>query len=403
MPSLFWTGNRFDETTNRIRGLEAFCRRWQGVTSWSDFWSSLDFDFLSLQRDLPNPVVLERTETAHRISAAPVLKTYITNNVLYQHLSTINPSTTPARIRTIVEQKGSKGDREVVMPPNEPGRYSENTIRESAGFIQRFIEPLRTVVEKNQLPAATELVTLRTVVALVSTRSLPNNRLTVGPGQEQITRRSADSRVIDQQLTSRRTATGSSGTGDTSSASTNRQRIAGLTVLPFILAAARGEATPANGSADSFVRDSSVPIETRHLAKSAAKTTLPGADVRRGKTAHEVTRQYASIVPVQTVAASESRIKPGPERERVELAASSADREFAPTYVRPTPAAPAATSIPVEITSAVIGPMQKLTEPRSVESGVQSWTPADIQRLTDQVLRSLDQRVIAHRERMGRI
>lgn len=403
MPSLCWAGNRFDETTNRIRGLEAFCRRWQGVTSWPNFWSSLAFEFLSLQRDLPNPIVVKRTETAHRAAAAPVSKTFVTNNVLHQHLSTINPSTTPARIRTIVEQKGSKDDRDFLARPNEPGRYSENTIRESAGFVQRFIDPNRTVVDKNHLPSASEFVTLRTVFALVSTQSSPNNRLRVGPDHEQIALRSADSRVIDHPLALRRTPTGPSGTSDTPTASTNRQRIAGLTVLPFILAAARVEATPASGSAYSFVRDSAVPMETRHVAKSAAETTLPGADVRRGKTAHEVTRQYASIVPVQTIVASESRIKSGPERERVELAASSADREFAPTYIRPTPAAPATTSIPVERTSAVTGPMQKLTEPRSVESGVQSWTPADIQRLTDQVLRSLDQRVIAHRERMGRI
>lgn len=38
-----------------------------------------------------------------------------------------------------------------------------------------------------------------------------------------------------------------------------------------------------------------------------------------------------------------------------------------------------------------------------VATSIGAWSPADIQRLTDQVMKSLDQRIISHRERMGRI
>lgn len=49
---------------------------------------------------------------------------------------------------------------------------------------------------------------------------------------------------------------------------------------------------------------------------------------------------------------------------------------------------------------AMVGNERTVDQPRSTSVG---WTPAEVQRLTDQVLTKLDHRVIAARERLGRV
>lgn len=49
---------------------------------------------------------------------------------------------------------------------------------------------------------------------------------------------------------------------------------------------------------------------------------------------------------------------------------------------------------------AMVGNERTVDQPRSTSVG---WTPAEVQRLTDSVLTKLDHRVIAARERLGRV
>ena len=89
---------------------------------------------------------------------------------------------------------------------------------------------------------------------------------------------------------------------------------------------------------------------------------------------------------------------------RTEVSPCSAERDFAPVHLRPSAQTPVLPPVNlVQAPASAVGPIQWTTLNPKTSSGIETWTPADIQQLTDQVMRSLNQRLVAHRERMGRI
>jgi hypothetical protein len=87
---------------------------------------------------------------------------------------------------------------------------------------------------------------------------------------------------------------------------------------------------------------------------------------------------------------------------RIEVAQDSPAREFASNSVRSASIASKAHSLVADDAPSAAGASPRLAERSKFELGKQGWSPADIQRLTDQVVKSLDQRLVAYRERMGR-
>ena len=63
---------------------------------------------------------------------------------------------------------------------------------------------------------------------------------------------------------------------------------------------------------------------------------------------------------------------------------------------------------PPEVTAAPVFPsdVNAVSVPAPISTSVETaanWSPADVQQITDQVMRMLDRRIVEHRERMGHL
>ena len=114
-----------------------------------------------------------------------------------------------------------------------------------------------------------------------------------------------------------------------------------------------------------------------------------------------VAAMLTSVKPILTNSPRNSHLEFIAARSRSEVPQVSVEREFSPVHVRRAPALPLA--VPQLNTS-----VRKVDSglgrynPDKGEPAMQSWTAVDLQRLTDHVMQSLDQRIVSHRERMGR-
>jgi hypothetical protein len=114
-----------------------------------------------------------------------------------------------------------------------------------------------------------------------------------------------------------------------------------------------------------------------------------------------VADMLTSVKPISTNSPRNSQLELIAARSRSEVSQDSVEREFSPVHVRRAPAVPLA--VP-ELNTSVKKVDSGLGRynPDKSEPAMQSWTAVDLQRLTDHVMQSLDQRIVSYRERMGR-
>ena len=108
-----------------------------------------------------------------------------------------------------------------------------------------------------------------------------------------------------------------------------------------------------------------------------------------------------SVKPISTNSPRNSYLEFIAARSRSEVPQDSVEREFSPVHVRRAPAvAVAAPQLNTSVKKVDSGLGRY--NPDKSEPAMQSWTAVDLQRLTDHVMQSLDQRIVSYRERMGR-
>ena len=152
------------------------------------------------------------------------------------------------------------------------------------------------------------------------------------------------------------------------------------------------------------------PLSTDQVTNSRFETRVPRG---RPEVAQElleratltanrrVAAMLTSVKPISTNSPRNSYLEFIAARSRSEVPQDSVEREFSSVHVRRAPAVPVAAP---QLNTSVkkVDSERGRYNPDKGEPAMQSWTAVDLQRLTDHVMQSLDQRIVSHRERMGR-